>query len=127
MHRLGREGKGVALPYVGAENWPFPIPLVSRNRRWRFDTDAGMPAITFRRTGENELTAIALSRALLGANRQHEPGTYPLQGSRPGPWSNAESAAEHALLLILCLLRTTTGIGPSAAISVAEHFHQAVS
>ncbi len=65
MHRLGREGKGVALLYVGAENWPFPIPLVSQNGRWRFDTDAGMQEIKFRRIGENELTAIAISNALV--------------------------------------------------------------
>jgi hypothetical protein len=71
MHRLGREGKGVALLYVGAENWPFPIPLVSQNGGWRFDTDAGMQEIKFRRIGENELTAIALSRALLA--RENSP------------------------------------------------------
>jgi hypothetical protein len=74
MHRLGREGKGVALLYVGAENWPFPIPLVSQNGRWRFDTDAGMQEIKFRRIGENELTAIAISRALVaGKNSPQMP------------------------------------------------------
>jgi len=65
MHRLGREDTGVTLLYVGAENWPFPIPLVSQSGRWRFDTDAGLQEIKFRRIGENELTAIAISRALV--------------------------------------------------------------
>jgi hypothetical protein len=65
MHRLGREGKRVALLYVGAENWPFPMPLVSQNGIWRFDTQAGTQEIQFRRIGENELTAIALSRAVV--------------------------------------------------------------
>ena len=71
MHRVRRQGKEAALLYVGAENWPFPIPLVSQNGRWRFDTDAGMQEIKFRRIGENELTAIALSRALVA--RENSP------------------------------------------------------
>jgi len=45
MHRLGREANGSVTLYIGAENWPFPIPLVSRNGAWRFDSDAGMHEI----------------------------------------------------------------------------------
>jgi len=67
IHRLGRENKPVALLYVGAENWPFPIPLVSQNGLWRFDTEAGTQEIQFRRIGENELMAIALSRAVVAS------------------------------------------------------------
>ena len=48
--------------YIGAENWPFPIPLVRENGAWRFDSDAGMKEVLFRRIGENELTAIAACR-----------------------------------------------------------------
>src|SRR6266849_9735318 len=58
MHRLGREADGCVTLYIGAENWPFPIPLVEKNRAWRFDSDAGLKEVTFRRIGENELTAI---------------------------------------------------------------------
>jgi hypothetical protein len=45
-----------SLLYIGAENWPFPIPLVSQNGVWRFDSDAGVHEIRYRRIGENELT-----------------------------------------------------------------------
>src|SRR5712691_11416809 len=32
MHRLVREPDGsTVLLYIGAENWPFPVPLVSKN------------------------------------------------------------------------------------------------
>jgi hypothetical protein len=55
MHRLVREAHGGMVLYIGAENWPFPIPLVSRNGAWRFDPDAGVPEIRYRRIGENEL------------------------------------------------------------------------
>jgi len=41
MHRLVQEPRGVTALYIGAENWPFPIPLVSRNGAWRFDSDDG--------------------------------------------------------------------------------------
>ncbi len=52
MHRLGRERNGRMMLYVGAENWPFPIPLVSHNGAWRFDAAAGEQEILFRRIGE---------------------------------------------------------------------------
>jgi hypothetical protein len=31
MHRFVRELDGSVVLYVGAENWPFPIPLVSHD------------------------------------------------------------------------------------------------
>jgi hypothetical protein len=65
MHRLVREAHGGMILYIGAENWPFPIPLVSHNGAWRFDSDAGMHEVRYRRIGENELTAIALCQALV--------------------------------------------------------------
>ena len=70
MHRLARETHGDMLLYIGAENWPFPIPLVSRNGAWRFDSDAGGQEIRYRRIGENEVTAIALCHDLVAAARQ---------------------------------------------------------
>jgi len=58
MHRLVREPDGLTVLYIGAENWPFPIPLVSKNGNWYFDSDSGMQEILFRTVGENEFTAI---------------------------------------------------------------------
>jgi hypothetical protein len=60
MHRLVREPDGSTVLYIGAENWPFPIPLVSKNRAWYFDSETGTQEIKFRRIGENEATAIAV-------------------------------------------------------------------
>lgn len=72
MHRWVREA-GTRVLYVGAENWPFPIPLVSRNGQWRFDSKAGSEEILFRRIGENEVTAISLCDTLAAA--ETDPGT----------------------------------------------------
>ena len=41
MHRLVREPDGSTVLYIGAENWPFPIPLVSKNGAWYFDSETG--------------------------------------------------------------------------------------
>ena len=58
MHRLVREPDGSTVLYIGAENWPFPVPLVSENGAWHFDSKTGTQEILFRRIGENETTAI---------------------------------------------------------------------
>jgi hypothetical protein len=72
MHRLVREPDGSTVLYIGAENWPFPIPLVSKNGAWYFDSEAGMQEIKFRRVGENETTAIQVCNAFVMAKKQGE-------------------------------------------------------
>ena len=67
MHRLVQEPGGITALYIGAENWPFPIPLVSRGGRWQFDPDGGANEIRFRQIGENEVTAIGICHALVAA------------------------------------------------------------
>ncbi len=69
MHRLTHRRNGHMVLYVGAENWPFPIPLVSQNNTWHFDFAAGEKEIMFRRIGENEMTAIEVCRSLATAAR----------------------------------------------------------
>lgn len=64
MHRLARERDGEVVLYVGAENWPFPIPLISHNGQWRYDADTGEQEVLYRRIGENEVTAIETCHAL---------------------------------------------------------------
>lgn len=65
MHRWTRNHGGPATLYVGAENWPFPIPLVFENGMWRFDSGAGLEEILFRRIGANEMAAIGMCGSLL--------------------------------------------------------------
>ena len=73
MHRLVREPGGITTLYIGAENWPFPVPLVSRSGVWRFESKAGTEEVRFRRIGENEVTAIGMCATLITAETQ--PGT----------------------------------------------------
>jgi hypothetical protein len=58
MHRLARQSDGTRILYIGAENWPFPVPLVATNGAWRFDADAGAREVLLRRIGENEITVM---------------------------------------------------------------------
>jgi hypothetical protein len=48
MHRFVREPDGSTVLYIGAENWPFPVPLASKNDQWYFDSDRGRQEILFR-------------------------------------------------------------------------------
>jgi hypothetical protein len=56
---------------IGERNWPFPIPIVKEESRWRFDTRAGADEILNRRIGENELSAILACRAYVLAQWQY--------------------------------------------------------
>ncbi len=56
---------------IGAEAWPFPVPIVKTEKGWHFDSDTGIGEIVKRRIGENELSAIATLRAYLDAQRAY--------------------------------------------------------
>lgn len=56
---------------IGADGWPFPIPLVKQDDRWHFDTEAGKAEILNRRIGMNELGAIDVCHAYVDAQREY--------------------------------------------------------
>jgi len=82
MHRLVREPDGSEWLHVGAENWPFPFPLVAVDGGWRFDAEAGMKEGLLRRIGEDEMAAIATCRALVAQQKQSAVSS-PLQENVP--------------------------------------------
>ena len=71
MHRLVIEPDGTTTLYVGAENWPTPIPLVHKGSSWYFDTADGRQEILYRRVGKNELAAIQVCRELVDAEKEY--------------------------------------------------------
>ena len=75
MHRLVREPDGTTVLYVGAENWPFPVPLTSKAGAWYFDAVAGKEEVLFRRIGENEATAVEACHALVLSRQGHSTTT----------------------------------------------------
>lgn len=69
MHRIVREPDGSAVLHIGAENWPFPFPLVAKDGKWQFDADAGAQEIVARRIGMHESIAIQVCRDLAQATQ----------------------------------------------------------
>jgi DUF2950 family protein len=71
MHRLVKEPDGTTTLYIGAENWPTPIPLVEKAGAWYFDTEAAKEEILFRRIGHNEMSAIRVCQELVAAEKEY--------------------------------------------------------
>jgi len=76
MNRIGKQADGQRIMYLGADNWPFPIPIVEKAGKWYFDTAAGKSEILFRRIGKNELAAIRVLHALVNAQNEYYQGTH---------------------------------------------------
>jgi len=71
MHRLAYDDEGMVVLYIGADNWPTPIPLVRKDRGWIFATAAGKEELLYRRIGRNELFTIDVLRNLLDAEHEY--------------------------------------------------------
>ena len=63
--------EGGMILVVGANDWPFPIPLVKKGEVWSFDTNKGREEILNRRIGENELSTIQTMLAIVDAQREY--------------------------------------------------------
>ena len=71
MHRLAYDDQGRVVLYLGAGNWPFPIPLVKKDSGWVFDTAAGKDELLYRRVGRNELFTIKVLEDLADAQAEY--------------------------------------------------------
>jgi len=72
MHRVVVEPDQTVTLYIGADNWPMPIPIVKNSSGgWYFDTEAGKQEILFRRVGRNENDAIETLYALVDAQKDY--------------------------------------------------------
>ena len=60
-----------AFLVIGADDFPFPIPLTRQKAGWKFDTAAGRLEILYRRIGRNELDAIQTCLAYVDAQNEY--------------------------------------------------------
>jgi Protein of unknown function (DUF2950) len=68
MNRWVPMTNGSQILYIGADNYPFPIPLVKdSSSKWQFDSAAGQEEITARDIGRDELLAIDAVLAIADA------------------------------------------------------------
>lgn len=61
--RFQPDGDGRVILLLGAEGWPFPIPIARSGGTWSFDIEAGRDEVYFRRVGLNELDTLDVMKA----------------------------------------------------------------
>jgi hypothetical protein len=70
-HEIKMEGDDKATLILGANDYPFPIPLGRKAGKWSFDTEAGRIEILARRIGHNELDTIQTALAYVDAQDEY--------------------------------------------------------
>lgn len=72
MNRWSKNQAGSETLYIGAENFPFPIPLEQNSSgQWAFNTAAGKDEVLARRIGDGELTAIGVLTEIANAQQEY--------------------------------------------------------
>jgi Protein of unknown function (DUF2950) len=56
---------------VGAEDWPYPVPLVRTDGKWSFDSSMGQMSMQARRIGADELDAIEVCAGYVGMQEEY--------------------------------------------------------
>ena len=118
MHRFLREPDGSVTLYIGAENWPTPIPLVMKGDLWFFDTEAGKREILFRRIGRNEYSAIRICQELVAAQKEY----YAMQHNEYAKQFYSDEGQHDGLYWKVSGGEPQSPIGPLVASAVAEGY-----
>jgi hypothetical protein len=118
MHRLVREPNGTTTLYIGAENWPTPIPLVNKGNLWYFDTDAGKKEILYRRVGRNEMSAIRVCQELVAAEKEY----YSAQHNEYAQKIFSDEGQHNGLYWKAAESEPQSPMGPLVASAVAEGY-----
>ena len=120
MHRFVKEPDGSVTLYIGAENWPSPIPLAMKGNLWFFDTEAGKREILFRRIGRNELSAIMVCRELVAAQKEY----YATQRNEYARQIFSDEGQHNGLYWKASDGEPQSPIGPLVASAVAEGYNK---
>jgi hypothetical protein len=135
MHRWRKMSDGSEILLIGADNFPFPIPLKQNGAgQWFFDTASGKDEILNRRIGRNELATIEACEAVADAQAEyfsqlHDGATakqYAMKFlSDPGKqnglyWKSAEGQPQSPLGP---LVASAAGEGYSAKTDAPTAFH----
>src|SRR5450759_1171953 len=118
MHRLVKEPDGTTSLYIGAENWPTPIPLVNKGNSWYFDTEAGKKEILYRRIGRNEISNIKVCQELVAAEKEY----HSTQHSEYAQKIFSDEGLHNGLYWKAAAGEPQSPIGPLVASAVAEGY-----
>jgi hypothetical protein len=123
MHRLAYDDQSRVILYIGADNWPVPIPLVNNNGGWVFDTAAGKEELLYRRIGRNELFTIKVLEDL--ANAQAEYASEPRDGESTNQFAQkilSDPGKHNGLYWEAAEGQPESPIGPLVASATAEGY-----
>jgi hypothetical protein len=118
MHRLVKEPNGATTLYIGAKNWPTPIPLVNKGNAWYFDTDAGKREILYRRIGRNEISTIRVCQELVAAEKEY----HSTQHNEYAQKILSDEGQNNGLYWTAAAGGRQSPIGPLVASAVAEGY-----
>lgn len=123
MHRLVRESDGTTTLYIGAENWPTPIPLVHKGNQWYFDTVGARKEILFRRIGKNELETVAVCRELVQAQNEYHSQPHDGDGVKQyAPRFRSEDGKHNGLYWRLSGGERESPVGPLLTLASGEDY-----
>jgi hypothetical protein len=118
MHRIVKEPDRSVTLYIGAENWPAPIPLTMKRNFWFFDTEAGKKEILFRRIGRNELSAIRVCRELVAAQKEY----YAMEHNEYANRIFSDAGAQNGLYWKVSDGEPQSPIGPLVASAIIQGY-----
>jgi hypothetical protein len=118
MHRLVKEPDGTTALYVGARNWPMPIPIVGSGTSWHFDTAAAKKEILYRRVGENELSTIRICQELVAAEKEY----HAVQGGHYADKLFSDAGSHDGLYWKTTAGQPQSPIGPLVAAAAAQGY-----
>ena len=123
MHRLAYDDQGRVILYIGAGNWPVPIPLLKKGTVWVFDTAAGKDELLFRRIGRNELFTIKVLEDLAKAQSEYASDAH--DGGNEGQFAQkilSDSGKQNGLYWESAEGHPESPIGPLVASATAEGY-----
>jgi hypothetical protein len=70
-HKVVADGNRSAVLQIGKDRQPYPIPIMKKGARWRFDPSEGHEDLLSRRISKAELTAVNVVVAYVDAQREY--------------------------------------------------------
>jgi hypothetical protein len=124
MHRWRRLKGGAIVLDIGAENYPFPFPLLrSSSGHWYFDTNSAKEEILARRIGDNELATIDVMNAMADAQAEYFSQTH--DGSQVQQYAQkfiSDDGKQNGLYWKFAQDQPESPLGPLAAYASAEGY-----